>query len=231
MRTLKQTGQYDDTVIVFTSDNGYFLGEHRQRPGKIKPHEPSLRVPLVIAGPGIPHGVRRGARHHHRRDGDDPRPGVGVAARTSTAPRRCRSFEADRPWTVPVVTEGLQHLPARRSAASPHGLTEMGLRTGRYAYFRYSTGEGELYDLATDPLELRSRYDDPAYAAGTSRPGPGSGATTASAPPPSAALRSPGVPGLGLRGWPRSPPARPTRSLGTTGGEAAWTHGMRVACL
>ena len=59
VRTLKKTGQYDDTVIVFTSDNGYFIGEHRQRSGKIKPHEPSLRVPLVVAGPGIPHGVRQ----------------------------------------------------------------------------------------------------------------------------------------------------------------------------
>jgi hypothetical protein len=58
MQKLKDTGQYDDTVIVFTSDNGYFMGEHRQRSGKIKPYEPSLRVPLVVAGPGIPHGVR-----------------------------------------------------------------------------------------------------------------------------------------------------------------------------
>ena len=58
VRTLKKTGQYQDTVIVFTSDNGYFTGEHRQRSGKIKPYEPSLRVPLVVAGPGIPHGVR-----------------------------------------------------------------------------------------------------------------------------------------------------------------------------
>ena len=58
MQKLKETGQYDDTVIVFTSDNGYFMGEHRQRCGKIKPYEPSLRVPLVVAGPGIPHGVR-----------------------------------------------------------------------------------------------------------------------------------------------------------------------------
>jgi hypothetical protein len=64
---------------------------------------------------------------------------------------------------VPVVTEGLQHLPHTVSGF-PQGLTEMGLRTGRYAYFRYANGEKELYDLATDPLELRSRYHDPAYA-------------------------------------------------------------------
>jgi arylsulfatase A-like enzyme len=163
VRTLKRTGQYDDTVIVFTSDNGYLMGEHRQRPGKVKPHEPSLRVPLVIAGPGIPHGVRQ-----------TPITTIDVTATildlaSASLPgvdgaSKLTAFAADRPWTVPVVTEGLQHLP-HEVGGFPAGLTEMGLRTGRYAYFRYSTGEGELYDLATDPLELRSRYDDPAYAA------------------------------------------------------------------
>ena len=72
------------------------------------------------------------------------------------------AFAADKPWAVPVVTEGAQPLP-HETGGFPGALTEMGLRTGRYAYFRYSTGEGELYDLATDPLQLRSRYDDPDY--------------------------------------------------------------------
>ena len=72
------------------------------------------------------------------------------------------AFAADQPWSAPVVTEGAQLLP-HKAGGFPQALTEMGLRTGRYAYFRYSTGEGELYDLATDPLQLRSRYDDPAY--------------------------------------------------------------------
>ena len=48
----------DNTYVVFTSDNGYFLGEHRMRQGKILPYEPSLRVPLMIRGPGHPRGAR-----------------------------------------------------------------------------------------------------------------------------------------------------------------------------
>ncbi len=163
MKTLKKTGQYDDTVVVFTSDNGYFLGEHRQRTGKIKPHEPSLRVPLVIAGPGIPHGVRQAPITTI----DLTATIVDLAGSAALPAMDGRSavpaFRRDRPWTVPVVTEGLQHLQ-HEVGGFPEGLTEMGLRTGRYAYFRYATGEGELYDLFTDPLELRSRYDDPAYA-------------------------------------------------------------------
>ena len=118
-------------------------------------------MPLVVAGPGIPHGVRQ-----------TPVTTIDVTATildlgsaslpavdgTSKVP----AFAADEPWAVPVVTEGAQRLP-HEVGGFPGALTEMGLRTGRYAYFRYSTGEGELYDLATDPLQLRSRYDDPAY--------------------------------------------------------------------
>jgi hypothetical protein len=50
--TLEKTGELDNTVLMFTSDNGYFLGEHRMRQGKIWTHEPSLRVPFVVTGAG-----------------------------------------------------------------------------------------------------------------------------------------------------------------------------------
>jgi N-acetylglucosamine-6-sulfatase len=157
--TLKRTGQLRDTVIVFTSDNGYFLGEHRQRYGKVKPHEESLRVPLVVAGPGIPHGVRRtpittlDLTATILELGSAALPGVDGSSKVG-------AFAVDSPWAVPVVTEGAQVI-RRKVAGFPAGLTQIGLRTGRYAYFRYATGEGELYDLARDPLELRSVYHDP----------------------------------------------------------------------
>ena len=54
---LSTSGQLRNTVL-FTSDNGYYLGEHRKRQGKINLHEPSLRVPLIVAGPGVPRGRR-----------------------------------------------------------------------------------------------------------------------------------------------------------------------------
>ena len=59
-RTIRGCGERaaGNTVIVFTSDNGYYLGEHRKRQGKINLHEPSLRVPLLMAGAGVPHGRR-----------------------------------------------------------------------------------------------------------------------------------------------------------------------------
>ena len=171
VKTLKVTGEYDNTVIMFTSDNGYFLGEHRMRQGKIKPHEPSLRVPFLISGKGVPKGTRF-----------DPITTMGVTATIvdlagSDAPfpaddrSAVPSFARDRGWNVPVLTEGLETSRAFTEAADDPApgfddpRTSIGIRTSRYSYVRYNTGEGELYDLDKDPNEMRSVFGRPRYAA------------------------------------------------------------------
>ena len=54
---LRSTDELDNTYFVFTSDNGYFLGEHRRRGGKVEHYEPVSKVPLVVRGPQVPVGV------------------------------------------------------------------------------------------------------------------------------------------------------------------------------
>jgi len=54
---LKELGQLDNTYIVFTSDNGYHLGQHRLPPGKGTPYEEDIKVPMFIRGPGITPGT------------------------------------------------------------------------------------------------------------------------------------------------------------------------------
>jgi N-acetylglucosamine-6-sulfatase len=49
---LRETGELERTLIVFTSDNGFFHGEHRVPYGKVMVYEPSIRVPLIMRGPG-----------------------------------------------------------------------------------------------------------------------------------------------------------------------------------
>ena len=168
LQRLQKLGEYDDTVVAFTSDNGYYLGEHRKRTGKILAHEPSLRVPFLIAGPGIRHGRRF-----------DPITSIDLAPTFADYAGLKGMPDADgislvgtiekgdQGWTRPVVTEGrmgdrsyVRHAPRQGFDTA---LNERGVRTARWKYVRYSTGEVELYDLKDDPLELESRQDDPSY--------------------------------------------------------------------
>ncbi len=56
IQALKDKGILDDTYVIFSSDNGFFRGEHRIASGKYLPYDPASRVPLLIRGPGIPRG-------------------------------------------------------------------------------------------------------------------------------------------------------------------------------
>ena len=168
VRALKRSGEWANTVFMFTSDNGYFLGEHRQRIGKIKAHEPSLRVPFLVTGPGMRTAGRRydpistvdiSATILDIASARPPRPPDGIS-------RWDTMRSGDQGWTVPVVTEAINTAPMRHSPGFPRGerRTSIGLRTAGYSLTRYSNGTGELYDLAVDPNEFDSVYADPDYA-------------------------------------------------------------------
>lgn len=170
--TLKDAGVWDQTVLMFTSDNGYFLGEHGVPTGKIKGHEPSLRVPFLVTGPGMRSGEKR----------YDPITTIDVTATIldlagATDLMRAKKVQdgtsrlttmlsGDQGWTVPVVSEG--HLwassnPRRRTIGFRDARSYIGLRTQRYSYLRYDSGRAELYDLKNDANQMRSRISDPSY--------------------------------------------------------------------
>ena len=60
IRTLKQTHQLQNTLIVFVSDNGWLQGEHRVTGDKFLPYEESVRIPLIVRGPACPPARRSG---------------------------------------------------------------------------------------------------------------------------------------------------------------------------
>ena len=54
---LEDTGRLDNTYVIYTSDNGFHMGQHRLFIGKTTAYEEDIRVPMAIRGPGVPEGV------------------------------------------------------------------------------------------------------------------------------------------------------------------------------
>jgi N-acetylglucosamine-6-sulfatase len=157
---LERTGQLDRTLVVFTSDNGYFHGEHRLPREKILPYEPSIRVPLVMRGPGIPAGVRR----EQLVSNQDLAP--TILDFTNVAP----GLLQDGTSLFPLIREPgdelgrdllVEGLFRRKTAAA---VAFSGVRSRNYFYAEYTNGERELYDLAADPDEMVNRDLDPRYS-------------------------------------------------------------------
>lgn len=169
--TLRKTGELSNTVLMFTSDNGYFLGEHRIPTGKILNYEPALRVPLIMAGPGIPAGQRR----------YDPISTVdltatitdlGGASSRMAARRIPDGFSkvsvlenGDKGWTHAQLTESVRGGLQNWDKGPGFGMrSQIGIRSGRYQYTRNAGDVTELYDLLRDPNELHNVAGQAEYA-------------------------------------------------------------------
>jgi arylsulfatase A-like enzyme len=62
---LKHYDILDNTYIIYTTDNGFHIGNHRLKPGKRCPYEEDINIPLLIRGPGVPKGVVSQVTNHH----------------------------------------------------------------------------------------------------------------------------------------------------------------------
>ena len=160
--SLDAAGTLDDTVIMFTSDNGYLFGEHRLV-GKNVPYEEAIRVPLRDAGPEHP-GRRapqadRGhgrPRTHDRRARGRRADACEIDGRSLLGVRRPGPPQRDRGLLHPGRVEG------QGRGAGPGRWR--GVRTERYTLVRWQGPRFvELYDRAADPVPAHQRRADPAY--------------------------------------------------------------------
>jgi arylsulfatase A-like enzyme len=140
-----------NTYVIFTSDNGFFTGEHRVANGKTRVYEPSSRVPLILRGPGIPEGV--GVR--------DLTINADLAATVVELSGASPTLAIDGRSLVPAATH--PWLERGRELLIDTNQYEA-VHTRRYVWVEYDTGEFELYDLREDPFQLESVHDAPAYA-------------------------------------------------------------------
>jgi len=158
VKALKEAGELDNTYVFFTSDNGYIYGDHRIEGGKSVFYEPSLLVPLLMRGPGIPQGKTV-------RD---------LVSNVDWAPTILDIAGAEPGITV----DGVSMLPAARKPDRRQGralLIEsareryVGVRTDRFVYVEYYEGgeyaddDVEMYDLRRDPYQLENLRDAPEY--------------------------------------------------------------------
>jgi arylsulfatase A-like enzyme len=160
---LQETGQLDNTYIIFTSDNGYHLGQHRLRAGKDVPYEEDIHVPFIIRGPGIePHTTLQG----YITGNIDFAPTIaelaGVLPPEYVDGRSMVGlFHGERPlpgeWRSAYLLEfyGYNQADEDPNAAAPQP-NYLGLRTPEYLYVEYQDGFIELYDLIADPYEMEN---------------------------------------------------------------------------
>jgi N-acetylglucosamine-6-sulfatase len=151
---LRHRGELDNSVVMFTSDNGFLRGQHRLDSGKANPYEEAIRVPLLVRGPGFPEGVRDDRLVANV----DLAPTIlDIAGADADRPVDGRSlfpFEGDDNRSRAVLLEVYER---------SHGRF-VGVRTDRYVYAEYDGRGRELYDLERDPQQLESLHDDPHYA-------------------------------------------------------------------
>jgi arylsulfatase A-like enzyme len=155
---LQAAGKLDDTIIFYTSDNGYEYGEHRLV-GKKAVYEPSIRVPLVVKGPGIPAHETRSQLVNNLDVVATIEQIAGLAPGIAPDGRSLTPIIADAnaPWRSAILVEG-------GSAADPPDRRFTAIRTATRKYVRYGDGFEELYDLAADPFELDNKAKEPSYA-------------------------------------------------------------------
>jgi N-acetylglucosamine-6-sulfatase len=158
---LKETGTLDQSYIVYTSDNGFHLGEHRLMQGKNTAYETDIRVPFVVRGPGVPAGKHVDALVLNN---DLALTFAAMAGVNPPDFAEGRSFLPLLTARPPVWGRAAFMIERRggRDAQEELGDGDLlpgansfnAIRTRDFTYVEYATTERELYDLRRDPFQL-----------------------------------------------------------------------------
>ena len=169
---LRKEGLYDNTVIIYTGDQGFWLGENDYQ-DKRWAYDPSMRMPLIVR---YPRSIRGGTRSDAIVENVDfPALMLDFAGIPRPSSMQGRSFkEVCETGREPADWKKAAYYRYWMHMAHHDNPGEMAIRTKTHKliYFYGADYEGknqtppawELYDLSRDPSELNNVYDDPAYA-------------------------------------------------------------------
>ena len=153
LAVLKETGQTENTIIVFSGDNGLAVGQHGLM-GKQNIYEHSVHVPLVICGPGIPRGQKRDAFCYLLDIYPTICELIGISIPSSV----------DGHSLVPIIRGQKQKI--RDTLLFAYKDVQRGVRDERYKLIEYLVNgkrTTQLFDLQSDPWELDNLADNPDY--------------------------------------------------------------------
>jgi N-acetylglucosamine-6-sulfatase len=161
---LQSTNKLDDTVIIYTSDNGFLFGQHRMT-GKSAPFEEAIRVPLLMRGPGIPENQTRSQLVNNL---DVVATIVDLAGSSPKGALDGRSLkpvltDANAPWRSAIAFES----PSAHFMEPKKRFT--GVRTATRKYIKFESGVEKIYDLVADPHESKNRAGRASYAGDLAR--------------------------------------------------------------
>jgi len=155
VQDLEEKGQLDNTYIIFTSDNGFHMGEHNFSGGKSLPYTEDILVPFMMRGPGITPGTTITQFTANI----DIAPTLVDIANGKTAdfvdgrslmPLFDPETASTSEWRNGLLTEA--GYADRKSVV----VIFRGIRTATYLYVEYDDGTIEYYDLVTDPYETNN---------------------------------------------------------------------------
>ena len=176
--TLEAAGVLDQTYLIYTSDNGFHMGEHRMIAGKDTGYEEDIRVPMVMRGPGVAQGAHLDAMALNIDLAPTFADMAGISTPDFVDGRSFLPLLADpgHAWRRSFLIERRQLEGQYIELAEQHGMTRdqldrhayiEGLRTPEWAYMEYGSGACELYNVVDDPYQLDNLIEtaDPALKA------------------------------------------------------------------
>ncbi|WP_218005005.1 sulfatase family protein [Actinomadura macra] len=164
-QTLAAKGLDRDTYLVFGSDNGFHMGEHRLAGGKMTAFDTDIRVPYVVVGPGVQAGRRTGALVQNTDLAPTFLDLAGAPVPPATDGRSLVPFlRGTEPagWRNVALIEHVKPRPTaedpdRQDSAPGAPPTYNALRLRDALYVEYQDGEREFYDLVRDPHQLANQ--------------------------------------------------------------------------
>ncbi|KAB8268617.1 alkaline-phosphatase-like protein [Aspergillus minisclerotigenes] len=173
--TLNRHNMLDNTYIIYTSDNGFHISQHRLMPGKRCPYEEDVNVPMIIRGPGIPKGKTADIVTSHLDiaptivewaggQGPGDFDGSVIPKKGTTNPEESWEHVEVEHWGA---VSDKRDVPLSGKVNTYKAIRVIGDKYNLF-YSVWCEGDHEVYDMSTDPYQMNNLYNSTEKVLGVS---------------------------------------------------------------